>query len=272
MRNIKCNTCRLILCLILGLVPGSFVFASSIQSTDWQKNVKVGVELRFGMPYGWALKEEHLKEWKDSVKDIKISPNWQFGSAIGYYFPFCNNALAIGPEIGLLIGTERKCEAFVYLPCIRGNARFSMQERYLHIPLALKLAVFDPETGVQDSGLALGYELCIPLSSQLRQVGGNKNAAVQSRLQEIEATAKSMKRGGNLFLEGRIDIFKGCYLTGRFKLPIIGLLALKETADRNNNGEGRDDKTAIHAIRLLGESFVELGIGVNIMKWFLSDY
>ncbi len=266
----KYNTCRLILCLFLGLVPGSLVSANSIQPVEWQKNVKVGVELKFGMPCGWTLKEEHLKKQENSVKDIKISPNWQFGSVAGYHFLFGDRNLAIGPEIGLFISTVRKCEASIYLPCIGGNAVFSMQERYLHIPLALKLASFDPETGVQDSGLALGYELCILRSSQPRQVGGKANPTIQSRLKEVEDIAKSLKTRGNIFLEGRVNFLKGCYLLGRLKLPITDLLGLKEAVDRDNND--KDARTIIHTVRLCSESFVELGIGVNIMKWFLSDY
>jgi hypothetical protein len=158
---------------------------------------------------------------------------------------------------------KRECEASRYFACVNSNGRFSMQEHYLHVPLALKLAPFDQRTGVQESGLALGYEFRVLRSSQLSQVGGNSNPKIQSYLKETGDIAKSMKLGGSLFLEGRMDLLQGCYLAGRLKFPITDFLALNKAAKRND-----DERRALHAIRVLNESLVEISIGINIMKWF----
>ena len=252
----------IVLSLLLALLlPASLAWATPSKQPSWQKNMKVGLELRWGAPYGWALKEEDLEECGEHIK--KINSNWQFGPVVGYHFPVYDKSLAIGPDIGLLMSSKRECEASRYFACINGNRRLSMQERYLHVPLALKLALFDQETGVQESGLALGYEFRVLLSSQLSRVGGNSNPEIQSYSKETGDIAKSMKLGGSLFLEGKVDLLQGCYLAGRFKFPIIDSLALKK-AD-----EGNDDKRRVlHAIRVLNESLVEISIGINIMKWF----
>ena len=140
------------------------------------------------------------------------------------------------------------------------------QEQKLHIPLALKLTTYDQETGVRESGLILGYELRVLLNPQLRQTSGSSNTTIQSALKDSESIAKSLKKGGSIFLEGRIDVYKGCYLTGRFNFPVTDFLAFEKEKQANE-----DKKMAIHAVRGLKESFVEIGVGVNIMKWFLSD-
>ena len=254
----KRNVYMVTVCLLLRLLPGSHISLGAMPSTAWKKNAKVGIELRRGFPYGTLLKED--KEFKADLEDLKINSNWQFGAVGGYSFPYCGNTLAIGPEVGLLIGAKNKVEFSEF------DRKFSVQERYLYIPIALKLTAFKQKTGVQESGLMLGYELRVLLSSQLRQVGGPSDTGIQSGLKDFENTAKSIKRGSSIFLEGRVGIFKGCYLTGKLKLPATDASAFHKANQENDN-----KRKHIHGIRMLSESFIELGLGVNIMKWFLSD-
>ncbi len=74
--------------------------------------------------------------------------------------------------------------------------------------------------------------------------------------------AKSSKLSGSIFLGGKVDLAAGCYLMGQFKFPITDFLSLKE-ADQSND----DAKKALQAVRTLGSSFVELSLGLNLMKW-----
>jgi len=258
MRTMKHNAYMLTVCLLLWLLPGSMISTSAMSSTDWKKNMKVGIELRGGVPYGSLMKGN--EEFKGSFKDLEVNSNWQFGVVEGYSFPAYGNALAIGPEVGVLLGPKNMVKFSQH------DGDYLLQERYLYIPFALKLAAFKRKTGVQESGLILGYELRVLLSSQLHQAEGSSNSIFDSDLKDVERIAKSLKRGGNIFLEGRVDVFKGFYLTGRFKFPITDFSALKKVQQEQDN-----KKKGIHALRALSESFVEIGIGINIMKWFLAD-
>lgn len=224
--------------------------------------MQAGFEVGFGTPYGWLLPEDKLKEIKQETEQgnkkadikLKISPNWRFGAVWGYGFPISNTALAIGPDMGLFIGTKHKC-AFVV-----SDKKIELNEQHLYIPLAIKLATVEKETGVQKGGLALGYEWRILLSSKCNLFGNID----QSQKKELEKLAKSTKLGGSIFLSGKVDLFKGVYCMAHFKLPITDLLAIKREVKRQNTS---DSKAKWHTIRVLNSSFVELSLGVNIMKW-----
>ncbi|MHA7877421.1 MAG: hypothetical protein ACX93T_00675 [Bacteroidota bacterium] len=267
-------------CFLLWLIAASMVFATPISRADWQKNINIGPELRVGMPYGWYVAqnieeafENNLRIASEKIRAIasthtikgvrvKFKPNWQFGVVAGYSVPFYNNILAIGPEVGLLMGTERKVE--MTISDFVSHYKFMVQEHYIHVPLVLKLATCASASGVaQESGLVLGYELRVLRAFQLGQVQGESFSAVQSRLAYIENIAKASRWSGSILLEGRVAIFKGCYLAGRCKLPITDLLAYKEATRRRD-----DAKQVIHGVRMGCETLVEISIGANIMKWF----
>jgi hypothetical protein len=136
----------------------------------------------------------------------------------------------------------------------------TVEEQYLHVPLALKLAGMDKETGVQGGGLTLGYEFRILLSSKCDPPSSGLSVKDRAMLERTKAMAKSSKLGGSIFLGGKVDLVAGCYLMAQFKFPITDFLAL--------NGAGQDDaKLALYGTRCLGASFVELSLGFNIMKW-----
>jgi hypothetical protein len=86
------------------------VWAGPFQQPSWKQNMKLGIELGFGAPYGWALTREDVK--KLGLDKIEVSPNWRLGAVFGYGFQFLDDALAIGPETGLFIGTKEKSSLF----------------------------------------------------------------------------------------------------------------------------------------------------------------
>ena len=217
--------------------------------------MKVGVEVGFGAPYGWAITKEDIKE--KGLPKIEVGPNWRLGVVWGYGFPVYDDALAIGPDIGLFLGTKRKCDL-----AFRRGAHMTLEEQYLHVPLALKLATIDKDTGVQEGGLTLGYEFSILLSSKCHSPSSGLSVKNNATLERARDMAKSSKLGGSIFLGGKVDLSAGCYLMGQFKFPITDFLGFKE-ADQG----GDEAKKALQAVRTLGSSFVELSLGFNIMKW-----
>ncbi len=241
------------LLLLALLVPASLAWAEPYKQPSWKKNVKAGVELGFGVPYGLSIDEKTIKE--KELDNIKVNPHWRVGMIGGYGFPFLDDTLAVGLDVGLFLANKRKFEAPLKeapLKCVE-KAVLELEEQYLHIPCALKLVTFDKETGVQESGLTLGYELNILLSCK---------SSLSFGRYKLESIPKSPKLGGSIFLGGKIDLVAGCYLMGQFKFPVTDFLGLK---DANQNGDGA--KADFHLIRCLGASFVELSLGFNIMKW-----
>ena len=118
----KYSLYRLTVCLSLWLLPSLFVSTGATPSIDWKKNMKVGLEFRGGIPYSMVLEEELKKdkEFRAAFDSLKTNLNGQFGVAVGYSFPFYGNALAIGPEVGLFIGTRGKVELIVNF-CIKNK-------------------------------------------------------------------------------------------------------------------------------------------------------
>lgn len=165
--------------------------------------------------------------------------------------------MAIGPDTGLFIEPKRKIG--LAFPC---GVNMTMEEQYLHVPLALKLAGMDKETGVQEGGLTLGYEFRILLSSKCNPPSSGLSVANRAMLERTKDMAKSSKLGGSVFLGGKVDLVAGCYLMGQLKFPITDFLSLKDA-----NQDDDDAKLALHAMRCLGTSLVELSLGFNIMKW-----
>jgi hypothetical protein len=240
----------LLLALCLSVSPA---WAISSQKPAWKQNIKVGVEVGFGAPYGWAITKEDIKEKGWELDNIQVSPNWRFGTVWGYGFPCLDDTLAIGPDIGLFLGAKRKCG--IFFPC---GTNITLKEQYLHVPLALKLATFDKETGVQEGGLILGYEFNILLSSECSPSSSSLSAEHNAMLERANDIKNVSKLGGSIFLGGKIDLFAGCYFVGQFKFPITDFLGLKE-----------DDevKSYFHAARIACASLAELSLGFNIMKW-----
>ena len=114
--NPKIRRCiGLLLVLCMSADP---VWAGPFQQPSWKQNMKLGIELGFGAPYGWALTREDVKKLgREDVKKlgldkIEVSPNWRLGAVFGYGFPFLDDTLAIGPETGLFIGTKEKSSLF----------------------------------------------------------------------------------------------------------------------------------------------------------------
>jgi hypothetical protein len=242
--------------LLLALVSASLpAWAYPSQQPAWKQNMKAGVELGFGVPYGWLASEEDNKKLNIEGRqvNIKVNAHWRVGVVGGYGFPFLDDTLAIGLDVGLFLGNKRKFEVSYE----HGKKLALLEAQYLHVPFALKLVTFDKETGVQEGGLTLGYELNILLSSKCSLSGRNNQA-----LDQLESIAKSSKLGGSIFLGGKIDLVAGCYLMGQFKFPITDFLGFK---DAHQNSD--DAKIFLHGMRIMDASFVELGLGFNIMKW-----
>ena len=237
--------------LLALLAPASLAWAEPFKQPSWKQNMKVGVEVGFGTPFGtpvgWLIDEQEDTEGGELPK-IELGPNWRFGVVWGYGFPISDNASAIGPDIGLFIETKRKIDlAFPF------GANVTVEEQYLHVPLALKRAIMDKETGVQKRELTLGYEFSILLSSKCNPPSSGL---------PVENRAKYSKLGGSIFFGGKVDLFAGCYLMGQFRFPITDFLRLKDAYQ-----DGDDAKLGLYAVRFLGTSLVELSLGLNIMKW-----
>jgi hypothetical protein len=248
----KVRACLVLFLLLALLVPTSLAWADPFKQPSWKKNVKAGVELGFGLPWAQVINEKTNKNFyigEVRVNSMTASPNWRFGVIGGYGFPFSNDTLAVGLDVGLFLGTKRNFEISYEF-----GGKLALKEQYLHIPFALKLATFDKEKGVQETGLTLGYELNVLLSSTC-SLSGNYNPAFD----QLESTAKSSKLGGSIFLGGKIDLFAGCYLMGQFKLPITDFLSFK---DADSSVEH-----VLYTVRTLGTPLVELSLGFNIMKW-----
>jgi hypothetical protein len=239
--------------LLALLVPASLAWAAPYEQSSWKKNAKAGFELGFGTTYGSLLGDQITKHSDQKLDKIKVSPNWRIGVTGSYGFPVFGDALAIGPDIGLFLGTKRKFEA------ASKNVKEVFEERYLYIPCAFKLASFAKETGVQKRGLVLGYELNILLPSG---VECSSSGIPNSGFDQLEGIAKSSKWGGSFFLGGRIDLIAGCYLTGQIKFPITDSLGAKAACQ-----DGDSVKCGLYVVRALSTSFFELSLGFNIMKW-----
>jgi hypothetical protein len=230
-------------------------WSAPFQQPAWKKNMKVSVEIGFGMPYGWLLDGKEYKDEGSTVK-IQVNSSWRFGVVCGYGFPFLNDTLAVGPDIGLSISTKRKFRM------LEGNVDVAIEEQYLHIPVAVKLATVDSETGFQEDGVTLGYEFNILRSSTKWDISTRPKASI---LKKVEGIAKSLsKLSGSIFLGGKVDLFEGCYLMGQFRLPITDLAGYVKSIQNND-----EVKCRFYIARCLNAPLVELSLGVNIMKWLL---
>jgi hypothetical protein len=247
---------HLVLCLLLALfVPTSLAWAEPYKQPSWKQNAKVGVELGFGLSYslGLVLGNREKVEQLSPIVMVSKNPTWRFGLIAGYGFPFVHDTLAIGLDVGLCLSATRNSTFFV------DN---SLEEKYLHIPFALKLATFEKEGGVQETGLTLGYELNILLSSKRNPPSSGLSVANRAMLKRTEDMANSSKLGGSIFLGGKAELVAGCYLMGQIKFPITDFLSLKGAIQDSDY-----EKLHVYAARCLGSSLVELSLGFNLMKW-----
>jgi hypothetical protein len=242
----------LLLAFWLSAVP---TWSAPFQQPAWKKNMKAGVEIGFGMPYGWLL-DGKKDIGKNSTAKIQVNASWRFGVVWGYGFPFLDGTLAVGPDIGLSVSTKRKFRM------VAAGVDIAVEEQYLHVPVAVKLATVDRETGVQEDGVTLGYEFNILHSSKCN--GAVRSGTVTVTPEQVEDAAKSSKLSGSIFLGGRVSLFEGCYLIGQFKVPITDFLGRAKSLKNDD-----EVKLGLYAARVLSTPLVELSLGVNIMKWLL---
>jgi hypothetical protein len=210
------------------------------------------------VPCGWAIPQGDKEDTdKNSTTKVQVNSSWRFGVVWGHGFPFLYDTLAVGPDVGLFIGTKRKCKM------LRGGTDIEIEEQYFHVPVAIKLATVDSETGVKENGVTLGYEFNILLSSKCN-ISGISSVTLRQFARQVEDAAKSAKLGGSIFLGGKASLFAGCYLMGQLKCPITDFLGIEKSTKNND-----DVKHNLYAARILSAPLVELSLGVNIMKWLL---
>lgn len=262
-----------VLCLCMGLSSVGRALAESTERTDWRKNFKLGFEVKAGLPFGKLLSE--IMKDEPSIRDVEASSNWRFGVVGAYAFPFSNGNWAVGPEIGVFTETGTKLGLTMINDCGDGEVKFSVQERFIAIPLALRLTTYDREVGIKENGFTLGWEFRVLLSSKLsvtdeegRQGEGSLNEFVKNANNPLKGngTQNSVnlpKLDINFFLGGQVGIYKGCYITGKIKFPVTNGPRLVKAMEAEN-----EVGSLAYGIRLAGEPMVELGIGANIMRWF----
>lgn len=215
--------------LILMLLSTTPAWATKPTEGSLASNTKVGIDFGFGCPYAWVGKKE--KEFSG----VEASPNISLGVTLGYSFPL-SNLLRIGPEIGINYGFTRQISTPANLSGI------SLEEKHIQIPIAVKFYALDKEDFDLTGGLCLGYEFDIALSSQYKEHGLDVSDLPQPL--------------GNVFFGGTVD-YKSFYLVGKLKLP-LEVISIKEA---------KASEKKLYASRGLGKSFVEIQLGVDIMKW-----
>jgi len=220
-----------LLSLLFMLLLVSSAWAQPPTENNVVDHIKVGLDFGFGLPYVWANKDATRKNPRG---EINASPNISLGLVLGYSFPLPSNR-KIGPEIGINYGFTRRIKA---RPARQQSymttsyMSLELEEKYIQLPIAIKLCTFDDEDSYLASGLSIGYEATFLVSQQYTKEG-------------LKVTDTVSSPAGALFLGGTLD-FGSFYLIGKFKFPLDYFK--NETA----NGE-----QALIAARILNTSLVE---------------
>ena len=179
-----------------------------------------------GIDFGFGLPYAWLSKQETKYGTVTTSPNISLGVTLGYSFPLVNN-LKISPELGINYGFTRR---------FKSVANINLEEEYIQIPIAVKLYAFDEEGSYSANGLCLGYEFDVAISSKYKERG-----------QDI---ADISRPAGALFFGGTLDLPMGFYIVGKFKFP----------------SEWFMERNTLNAVRMFSTSFVELNLGIDILK------
>ena len=251
----------IVLCLLLTLLsPTSVAFAklrAQQQQSTWQQNMKAGVELGFGVPYAWlfGFLVRDMEVAGTKVGGIGANPNVRLGLVFGYNWPI-SNGFTIGPEVGLGYNMTRKLELPKFGVIIR--------EDYLKIPVGLKMT-FPKKDSIAASGMVIGYEFDLLLSSQYEKSGGEslRHQSWRAPKDLIETMPDLPGVTGSIFIDSTVDFINGLYIVSRFRVPLEDIMGLTE-----GKFSEKLDKTLMHAVRFFNTSLLEITVGFDIMKCF----
>jgi hypothetical protein len=176
---------------------------------------------------------------------VNIAPNIRLGLVLGYDFIF-NESYKVGPEIGLLYGFTRRIQIPPPYPYYVG---YTIEERYLEVPITLLYGRAYYDDGTYSSlGYSLGYQLDVLLSSYCVTASGK-----EIDMKEFMPNLSTMR--GSLLLAGHLALGVFC-LELKFKFP--------------SKISGETHLQYMHKLRTLATTIVELGLGIDIMKWSLE--
>ena len=170
------------------------------------------------------------------------------GFVLGYNRIF-NQSYNLGPEVGLIWGTKRRMDvppSFGHAYA-RRHAGYTIEERYLEIPIALRYGrVSYEDRGYLSVEYSLGYQLDVLLSSCYIPSSDTK----RDLRQDIPDLPRLCR---NLWIAGHLN-FGICYLELKLKLPID---TLKKSRKQH--------VAFMQKCRKANTTAVEIGLGINIL-------
>lgn len=239
-------------------------WATSSLPPAWKQNMKVGVEVGFGVPYALILGSMTAEYLVDGTRMgvCSASPNVRLGAVWGYNFPLGRD-FRLGPEVGLAYSMTQRFKIPLW--------GVTIEEQYLKIPIGIKVGLPIQKGVLVRQSLTLGYEFDILLSSKYKQSGGGKllpNVSWQGDKNLKETIPDLSKLTGSIFFDSNVDFPNGFYIMTRVRFPVVEFMAGSEK-EKSGQGPSRElDSFFMHLTRVFSTSLMEFNLGVDIMKWF----
>ena len=224
--------------------------------------MQVGLELGWGIPYGWLFAgnlKGVLVDHKYSIGRVDTDSNVRIGAVWSYVFPLHDNKYRLGPEVGLAYSRKRR----INIPIQFLGNTITLEERYLSVPIGIRYDI--PQSGGTGyNSLLLGFEFDILLSSyytwsKARDHIGVLVAFYKEHAATREAIPDLPRFTGSIFFDSIVVFPKGFYFRSRTRLPVVALAKLST------------DSSALfllHINRVCTTSWIELSFGVNLLEWF----
>ncbi|MCU0318174.1 MAG: hypothetical protein MUC61_02410 [Amoebophilaceae bacterium] len=239
---------------LLTLLPLSYVSAKPDKHSDLSEKIKVAIYLGLGIPGGIDNTYKYYdSETMQPKAKVKMAPNAGIGLVLGYSF-ILNQSYAIGPEVGFVWGTKRRMDippspAYV---CARHPRGYTIEERYLEIPIALRCEwVSCKNRSYLSVGYSLGYQLDVLLSSHYISSFGDKRDLQQD-------------------MPGLARLCSNLWVGGHLSFSVYSVeLKLKFPADASRKPR-RQYLELMNKSRGANATAVEIGLGIDITGWFLE--
>ena len=245
MQNKKLTFTALLIMLFFSLAQ-----AVPAEENSLLKDVKLGIDFGFGMPYEWGTKKSNSSKYE-------ASGNISLGVNLGYDFHLSTlyKNFKLGPEIGLIYGFTRKLQV---------SNHVSLAEKYLYLPISFYLFEENRigENGYFALGGSVGYEFNILLSSiYINKKGENKLYPASQPVKDAEGYTLEIPNISGSIIANLTSYFShSIYLGMKFRVPIEALQE-KGTDSFNLSEE------FLRSSRVKTNSIVEFYLGVDIMKW-----
>lgn len=258
--------------------------ANSWDLLAWPRNAKLGVEVSWGLPYGWILGDGGevdgipilYPRWGTRLRSPKLGSNWRLG-VVGWYGLIKDKesgSFALGPEVGIFLGNKYRVQFDELDHDDQVLGEHIVEERAVHIPVCLQATFFSEELNKMLE-LRVGYELSVIHALRYqwspRELLRSYPEPEDPFTWEADRTAIS----GNLMVGGSVYLLRGCYLGVLFKAPIESLIRLhrpRETSSIHQDRLSAIHPRLFHGTWALHTSLVEFSVGIDMVALLFKDF